>query len=479
MRSELRPYPKYRDSGLAWLGNIPAHWDLLRTKFLFREIDDRSKAGEETHLSMSQKHGLVESSRIENLPLQSENYAGGKLCKTNDLVLNRLKAHLGVFSHASQDGVVSSDYTVLRLRGDDQVRYFEFLFKTPNYISELRRSARGIVEGFWRLYTDDFYNIRSIVPPVSEQQSILKWIDWFDSLLSDFVRNRRQLIKLLKEERQALVTRLVTIGLNPNARFKSSGIDCIGEMPAHWKLLRLRNVAELRVSNVDKNTVDGEVPIRLCNYVDVYRNERITNRISFMPATATAEEVERFRLKHHDVIITKDSEEWSDIGVPALVEYTAGDLVCGYHLALLRPRNGVIDGSYLLRALQSQSVAYQFQISANGVTRYGLSHDAIKSVFIPVPPLDEQERLVRAIEEETEELDSAIDRITKQIDLIRDFRSLLITDVVMGKVDVRDTVPYDQKYLHAQVPLDIGTPVGLSQKVADQEVVEGDLDADG
>ena len=174
--------------------------------------------------------------------------------------------------------------------------------------------------------------------------------------------------------------------LKPYPTMKDSGVPWLGEVPEHWEVRRQRNVVELRVSNVDKHSEDDERPARLCNYVDVYKNERITDRISFMRATATPQEIERFRLRTGDVLITKDSEAWNDIGVPALVEYTALDLVCGYHLALLRPREGLMTGSFLLRALQSPAVACQFHVLANGVTRYGLSHDAIKSVLLPVPP---------------------------------------------------------------------------------------------
>jgi type I restriction enzyme S subunit len=186
--------------------------------------------------------------------------------------------------------------------------------------------------------------------------------------------------------------------LKPYPKMKDSGASWLGKMPEHWVVRRTRNAADMRVSNIDKHTKEGELSVRLCNYVDVYKNDRITERVSFMRATAMAEEIERFRMEPGDVLITKDSESWSDIGVPALVEYTAEDLVCGYHLALMRPRKGVLNGAYLLRALQSPAVAYQFHIAANGVTRYGLSHDAIKSVLLPIPPLPEQAAIVRYLD---------------------------------------------------------------------------------
>ncbi len=194
--------------------------------------------------------------------------------------------------------------------------------------------------------------------------------------------------------------------LLPYPRYRPSGIPWLGDVPAHWEVRRLRNLADMRVSNVDKHSKEKELPIRLCNYVDVCKNDRITADILFMRATATAEEIARFRLECGDVLITKDSEVWHDIAVPALVEHTADDLVCGYHLALLRPSPDTLNGHYLFRALQSAVIAGQFHIEANGVTRYGLSHQAIKSVLLPLPPPDEQAAIVRY-------LDDADDRIRR------------------------------------------------------------------
>jgi type I restriction enzyme S subunit len=187
----------------------------------------------------------------------------------------------------------------------------------------------------------------------------------------------------------------MTDALKPYPVYKDSGTSWLGDVPEHWTVLRQKNATEMHVSNVDKLSKAGELPVRLCNYVDVYKNNRITENLPFMHATAQSEEIKRFQLHVGDVLITKDSEMWNDIGVPALIEYTAPDFICGYHLALLRPRKELMNSSFLFRALQSSVVAYQYHISANGVTRYGLSQDSIKSVLIPVPPLPEQTAIVR------------------------------------------------------------------------------------
>ena len=230
--------------------------------------------------------------------------------------------------------------------------------------------------------------------------------------------------------------------LKPYPTYKDSGVPWLGEMPAHWEMRRLRNTSEMRVSNIDKHTKDEEQPIRLCNYVDVYKNDRIRSGMAFMRATATTDEIERFRLRSGDVLITKDSEAWNDIGVPALVEDTQDDIVSGYHLALLRPFLERVDGGYLFRALQSTAVAYQFHVEANGVTRYGLSHSAIKSVWLPLPSLPEQAAIVRYLDHADRRIQRYIRAKQKLITLLEEQKQALIHQAVTGQIDVRTGQPY-------------------------------------
>lgn len=213
----LDPDVPLKDSGIPWLGQIPAHWEVLRCRYLFREVDSRSPSGEEPHLSMSQKLGLVPSSMIEHRTLISASYAGGKLCEIDDLVLNRLKAHLGVFALARHHGVISPDYTVLRKIRPIVVEYFEHILRSPTCRGELRTRAKGLVEGFWRLYTDDFYDIRLPVPPLSEQGAIVQTLhDETRELIATTGRIERE-ISLLREYRTRLVADVVTGKLDVRA----------------------------------------------------------------------------------------------------------------------------------------------------------------------------------------------------------------------------------------------------------------------
>ncbi len=201
-------------------------------------------------------------------------------------------------------------------------------------------------------------------------------------------------------------------------------------LPTHWTVNRLRHAAELLVSNVDKHSHEGEVPVRLCNYVDVYKNRRITDRLAFMRATATPDEVHRFRIRVGDVLITKDSEAWNDIGVPALVEYEAPDLVCGYHLAILRPHADRLIGGYLLYALLAHTIAAQFHTEANGVTRYGLSHGAIKDILLPLPPPAEQAGIVRFLEAVDRKVNRFIRAKRRLIEVLTEQKQAIITHAV-------------------------------------------------
>jgi type I restriction enzyme S subunit len=198
--------------------------------------------------------------------------------------------------------------------------------------------------------------------------------------------------------------------------------------------MRLKFISEMIVSNVDKIAVDFEIPVKLCNYVDVYKNIYITNKIPFMEVTATKEEISRYKIKNNDVLITKDSEDWLDIGVPALVKYEESKLLCGYHLAILRTSCRII-GEFLFWALLAQYNRIQFSIQANGITRYGISHGAIKNIGLTFPPIQEQTAIANFLNCKTAKIDQAIAINEKQINLLKERKQILIQTAVTQGLD--------------------------------------------
>jgi type I restriction enzyme, S subunit len=216
----------------------------------------------------------------------------------------------------------------------------------------------------------------------------------------------------------------------PYPKYRTSGIEWLRDVPAHWQVKRLKTVASYRVSNVDKIPSEDEVSVRLCNYTDVYYNEFIWSEMGLMETTATPEEVKRFWLREGDVVITKDSEEWSDIAVPALIVETAPDLVCGYHLAMIRPALRELLGPFLLRLLQSPAVNQQFQLAATGVTRYGLPKSAIGDAWLPLPPVREQHAIADFLSAATAKIDRLVQGKGALIEKLREKRAALISQTV-------------------------------------------------
>lgn len=212
--------------------------------------------------------------------------------------------------------------------------------------------------------------------------------------------------------------------------YKDSGIEWLGKIPSHWEARRLKSITEISLSNVDKKTEEGQEPVLLCNYVDAYKNEYITPDMDFMAATATSEQVRRFALRGGDVLITKDSESWNDIAVPSCVVEDMPDVLCGYHLALIRHSGMESVGRYLARAIAAVGLRDQFWVSANGITRYGLTGDSISTALLPVPPPDEQRAIADFLDRETAKIDTLVEKKERLIQLLKEKRTALITHAV-------------------------------------------------
>lgn len=212
-------------------------------------------------------------------------------------------------------------------------------------------------------------------------------------------------------------------------------LDRINGLPNQWEAKPLRSIADYVVSNVDKVPADDEIPVRLCNYTDVYNNEFITPALDLMQSTASEDEIAKFGLLVGDVLITKDSESWDDIGIPALVRETAKNLVCGYHLAVLRPRKHVLDGAFLFRCLQSKTVRVDLELAANGVTRFGIPKSAIGALLVPVPRLPIQRAIADYLDRETTRLDALIAAKNRLLRLLAEKRRALITQAVTLGLD--------------------------------------------
>lgn len=436
-------YSDYRQPRMRWLPPVPAHWVEQRAKTFYREVDERSRAGQEELLSVSHLTGVTPRSQKKVTMFKAASYVGAKLARPGDIVINTLWAWMAALGASRHTGIVSPAYGVYRPHDADSFNpaYLDYLLRTRAYVSEYIGRSTGIRSSRLRLYPAQFLDIPLLQPPRAEQDQIVAYLRAQDAHIARFIKAKRDLIALLNEQKLRIIDQAVTRGLDASSAMRPSGIEWLGDVPEHWSTVLVKHIADVRFSGVDKHAHDDETPVHLCNYTDVYKNDCITRDMELMRATATTAEITRLTLKAGDVILTKDSETPDDIGVPAWVPEDMPGVVCAYHLGLLRPDRDRVLGEFLFRAIGSARIAQQFHVLATGVTRFALGKHDVKNAILALPPLHEQAAICKWIVDECQPLDDAIVRTEEEIKLIREFRDRQIADVVTGQIDVRSWQP--------------------------------------
>ena len=434
LATKYKPHPSYKPSGIEWLGEIPAHWETRRLKYCAPFGNDKLDYKPEVYIYVG----------LENI----ESWTGKLLIDyqpdsvdstvvtfdTGDVLFGKLRPYLAKVARPDFEGAATTEILVLRPTDECTQDYLAYcLLSTPyiRWIDTLTYGAR-----MPRVSPDDVATSLIALPPLPEQRAIAAFLDRETARIDDLVARKEHLIALLREKRTALITHAVTRGLDPDAPMKDSGVGWLGEVPAHWEVKRLKSFATVQLSNVDKKSVKDQDAVRLCNYVDVYYNEHIGADIEFMSATASEEQICRFSLREGDVLITKDSELWTDIAVPAVVTRNLPNVLCGYHLAHIKPGRDC-DGAFLSRAFSAVGPRDQYQIAANGITRFGLTGDAIRASVLALPPLLEQRAIATFLDRETAKIDDLIARIREAIERLKELRTALISAAVTGRIDVR------------------------------------------
>jgi len=351
------------------------------------------------------------------------------LVDNNEILLLWDGSNAGEFMWSKQ-GVLSSTMAVINTKTDINKSFLFYQFK------EFERYLKDITVGMGipHVNPQEFFNHSFYIPAPEEQTAIANYLDQKTAEIDELISQKEQLLELYEEEKTAIINQAVTKGVNPVVKLKDSDIDWLGEIPEHWEVKKLKYLANANPSNIDKKSKDGEDKVLLCNYVDVYKNDFINSELDFMKATASESQIEKFILEKGDVIATKDSETPDDIGNPALVIEDFENVVCGYHLTHIKPIN--INGDFLFRFIQTQFIKSYFEVSANGVTRYGLGVDKFNSALILCPPEEEQIAIVQFIETEISQINTKAEKTKKLIELLGEYKQSLISEVVTGKVKV-------------------------------------------
>jgi type I restriction enzyme, S subunit len=436
MVPELQPYPAYKDSGVPWHGEVPEHWRLQPTRAVFAERVVRGHI-EEPLLSVAIRQGvlpqsslLTDTSKKDSSNQDKSNY---KLVEPGDIAYNKMRAWQGAAGMSKYRGIVSPAYGVIRPRGDNYSAYYHYVFRMPAFTTEAEKWSYGITSDQWSLRYKDFKSITLPVPPPEEQHAITRFLDHIDRRINRYIRAKRRLIAMLKEQKQAIIHRAVTRGLDPNVPLKPSGVEWLGEIPAHWDVVALKRVLRQLFDCEHKTApaVDAS-PYHVIRTSAVRNGQLRLEGTYFTSQEAFTEWTKRGLPEAGDVIFTREAPAGEACVIPD------GLQVClGQRTVLMKPDKEKYSSAFLVHMIYGGPPRDIINVTSQGSTvdHFNMADIAALSVF--VPPLEEQRQIVDWLDGATSALDAAIQRAAAEISLIREYRTRLISDVVTGKLDVR------------------------------------------
>ena len=441
MIANLIPYPKMKDSGVEWLREVPEHWGVLPNRALFAEVNEREHP-QEPMLSVTIAEGVIhqrelleDSSKKDSSRLDRSAY---KLVQPGDIAYNKMRAWQGSVGRSEYRGIVSPAYVIQRPRERSNSGYFHHLMRTPAFKKEAERWSYGITSDMWSLRPEHFKMIYSCLPPIPEQATIVRFLDHTDQRIQRYIGAKEKLVKLLEEQKQAHIHQAVTGQIDvrtrqPSPAYKDSGVEWLGEVPEHWEVAALRHrYSQCLGKMLDSKRITGSHLLPYLRNTDI-QWDRIN--IEDLPTMdISPDEYDRYTVQQDDLLVCEGGEVgrcalWSD----ELTRY-------GFQKALhrLRPRNAGQDvARFMYYALRAAAKGHAFN-DGHLSTIAHLTGDKLRTHRFPFPTFPEQAAIVEYLDNTTADITAAIDRARCQIDLVREYRTRLIADVVTGKLDVRE-----------------------------------------
>lgn len=438
--SKYQAYANYKNEpNSEWLGAIPKHWKVLRGKYVFTEINERSKNGDEVLLSVSEYYGVKpRSEKISEGEFLSraESLSGYKKCNVNDLVMNIMLAWKRGQGVSKYVGIVSPAYSVFRFFDNVYPDFMHYLFRTDLYTGHFKTRSTGVIDSRLRLYPESFFDVDVLIPSIEDQTQIAAFLDHETAKIDTLIEKQQQLIELLKEKRQAVISHAITKGLNPDAPMKDSGVEWLGEVPEHWGVSRLgfhatkigsgktpkggaeiyqdSGVLFLRSQNVYD---DG---LRIAKSESVYINESIHHE---MAGTSVQE---------GDVLLNITG---GSIGRSCLVPTNFPDANVNQHVCILRFPTSIRE--FISFVMKSNSIKEQIDAFQTGGNREGLNFEQIAKLKFTLPPLNEINSIIEHIKSITVTFNTLEEQAQQAINLMQERRTALISAAVTGKIDVR------------------------------------------
>ena len=372
------------------------------------------------------EHIEKETGRIIRHSQATEKSSVKNAFKSGDVLFGKLRPYLRKFALADFDGICSSD--IWAMNPNTKIITKEYLFYLIQSEKFMRVACKTtgtkMPRSDWKL----LQNLTFQIPDIRTQHSLVKILRTWDTAIE-----KTESLIAAKQKRFKWLLYNSLISSAQSEQWQSTQLYKIANIKRGWRKMSLEDACKVITSPVDKKTIEKELPVKLCNYTDVYYNNTINSKISFMAATAKPQEIEKFSLVKGDVIITKDSETPDDIGVPAYVEETIDNLLCGYHLAILRP-NKQTEGKYVCYVLICPRVKYDFYRFANGITRFGLTAESFKKIKIPIPSLLEQKSIANTLNTAQQEI-----KLLEQLaERYRTQKRGLMQKLLAGKWRVKD-----------------------------------------
>ena len=433
----MERYDSYKDSGVKWLGKIPSHWEVCKAKYLWEESLVTSENGEENLLSVSQYDGVMPFKGDS----RSESLKGYKIVSENDLVINIMLAWLGGLGVSKYNGIVSPAYCTYKSILNNNTRFLHYLYRTPMYLAEFARHSTGVVPSRWRMYTDDFGQVITLLPPRKEQDAIVSYLDSATSKINVAIAQQQKIINLLNERKQIIINNIATKGLNPSVPLKDSGIDWIGQIPEHWEILPIKHF-----KSSEKNAfVDGPFgsSLKSEHYVesgDVYVIEsgmvttgKFVNKDFKEITLSHFKTIERSECKAGDIIIAKIGAKF---GMAAeLPKLAKKSVVSGNSLKITLNQKKMINTLFVCY-MGLAKIKGGFIGLYQETAQPALSLGGLNNMFFPVPPLEEQLKISQYLDKKIKIVDQNIEHSNTLISLLQERKQIIINDVVTGKVKV-------------------------------------------
>jgi type I restriction enzyme S subunit len=433
MIAGLKPYPEYKDSGSRWLAQVPSHWGVHNLRTLIRSRNERNRA-DFPLLSVAREKGVFVRSLTdvnENHNVIPEDLSNYKVARAGNLVINKMKAWQGSMGIAPCDGIVSPAYFVFDFNIANSA-FGQTLLRSKPYVAHFGQASDGVRVGQWDLTISGMRQIPVLVPPPDEQAAIVRFLDHATQRLDKAIRAKRKTIALLNEQKQAIIHRAVTCGLNPDVPLKDSGIPWLGQIPAHWETRPLKQLLD-RMDYGTSENARGEGLVRVLTMGHIQNGRILTPKRGGLDSVPPG-----LLLEKNDLLFNRTNSP-ELVGKVGLFSGAATDRITfASYLVRLRTKleNNPFWLNYLLNSMQfwsysrSQALVSLHQANLNS-TRYG-------QMVLPIPPRDEQDKIAVQVCAQTEEVEKTASRIEREIDLLREYRTRLIADVVTGKLDVRE-----------------------------------------